>query len=99
MEVSIHKVAEGKLHKQNKSECGLATATMEAYTDCAKRLESTLICTTIAWKNTKIFTWLLTCGERLRNTVPIRPGEELQFGIKRMRRTSVYAKKEVYFGL
>ncbi len=85
MEVSIHKVAEGKLHKQNKSECGLTTATMEAYIDCAKRLENTLICTTIAWK----------CA----NTVHVRPGEELQFGIMRMRRTSVYAKKEVYFGL
>ncbi len=33
MGASIHKVAEEKLHKQNKPECGLATATMEAYID------------------------------------------------------------------
>ncbi len=33
MGVSIHKVAEEKLHKQNKPECGLATAAMEAYID------------------------------------------------------------------
>ncbi len=33
MGVSIHKVAEEKLHKQNKPECGLATATVEAYID------------------------------------------------------------------
>ncbi len=33
MGVSIHKVAEEKLHKQNKPERRLATATMEAYID------------------------------------------------------------------
>ncbi len=33
MGVSIHKVAEEKLDKQNKPECGLATATMKAYID------------------------------------------------------------------
>ncbi len=33
MGTSIHKVAKEKLHKQNKLECGLATATMEAYID------------------------------------------------------------------
>ncbi len=33
MRVWIHKVAEEKLPKQNKSKCGLATAEMEAYID------------------------------------------------------------------
>ncbi len=45
MGVSIHKVAEEKLHKQNKLECRLATATMEAYID--ERLENILIYTTV----------------------------------------------------
>ncbi len=31
MGVSIHKVVEEKLHKQNKQECELATVTMEAF--------------------------------------------------------------------
>jgi len=33
MRVRIHKVAEEKLHKQNKSKCRLATAEMEPYID------------------------------------------------------------------
>ncbi len=33
MGVSIRKVAEEKLHKRNKPECEIATATMEAYID------------------------------------------------------------------
>jgi len=36
--------------------------------DCVKRLESTLICTTLAWKNTKMFIWVVTHGKRLLKT-------------------------------
>ncbi len=91
MGVSIHKVAKEKLHKQNKPECGLATATMEAYID--ERLCEEVRKYNCSMKEYKdIYMGFNSWRE-------IAPGEVLQFGAKRMCRTSVYAyeSNEVYF--